>query len=242
MKAEEFCDRVVSKVRWVTQEERETIWGELAGHLADHAEALEEAGRAAEEAEEMAVEAMGDPEEIGGALRQQYPWRWWWLSRMALILNVIVCGSLLIGLLYEPPPLLDNLACRFFPTWQGSDLARLGGFDKVERLDIRERVASHVVYIYGVGLTEDGPAEARAAVTLCVYDTSLLAGPAKVPYGSIYWETETADGPFAPMEQERYYLLRDIPVRRGDETVTVVYDTAGGTARVRVPLPWEETP
>lgn len=239
MRAEEFCDKAVSKVRWVTPEEREEIWKELAGHMADHAGALEETGTAAEEAEALAVEAMGDPEEIGRALARAYPWRWWWLSRMALLACILVCGGMLIGLLYEPPALLDDLACRFFPTWRGSDLGRIGGFDAVEELDLRERVASHVVYVYGAGLSEVTEEGALASVTLCVYSTDPLAGSAKIPYGSIYWETDTEDGEYAPMEQERYYILRNIPARR-DGTVTVVYDSAGGTARIDVPLPWED--
>lgn len=61
-----FCAQVCSVIRW--KPAREAAWRELSDHLKDHAAALEERGIPPEEAAAQAVEAMGDPYEIGHQL------------------------------------------------------------------------------------------------------------------------------------------------------------------------------
>ena len=63
-----FCNQVCKSIRWPPAQRlaRE----ELTAHLEDHAAALEEQGVPPEEAAIQAVEAMGDPKEIGQQLNR----------------------------------------------------------------------------------------------------------------------------------------------------------------------------
>ncbi|MGI6450395.1 MAG: permease prefix domain 1-containing protein [Desulfitobacteriia bacterium] len=67
---EDFCRKVCSFVRY--KRAHRHIYEELHNHIADHAEFLREQGTAPEEAERQAVQAMGDPEEIGRELDKQH--------------------------------------------------------------------------------------------------------------------------------------------------------------------------
>lgn len=63
---EEFCDQVCKSIRWPPAQR--LARKELTAHLEDHAAALEEQGVSPEEAAIQAVEAMGDPYQIGHQL------------------------------------------------------------------------------------------------------------------------------------------------------------------------------
>lgn len=67
----EFCDRVCLMIRWKAA--RGPVADELAAHLEDHAAALMERGTPEEEAAQRALEAMGDPEELGRQLNRAHP-------------------------------------------------------------------------------------------------------------------------------------------------------------------------
>ena len=67
----QFCDQVVRRVRWFPA--RGAIATELRAHLEDHAAALMERGTPEEEAAQRALEAMGDPEELGRQLNRAHP-------------------------------------------------------------------------------------------------------------------------------------------------------------------------
>jgi len=54
----------------LSKKERESARQELMDHIADHTEALCAAGLSPEEAEDRAVAAMGDPNEVGALLRK----------------------------------------------------------------------------------------------------------------------------------------------------------------------------
>ena len=92
-----FCARVCSVIRW--KPAREAAWRELAAHLEDHAAALEAWGIPPEEAAAQAVEAMGDPYEIGHQLDRCYSPLVPRLSRVFFLLALaILLLSLIIGL------------------------------------------------------------------------------------------------------------------------------------------------
>ena len=87
-----FCDQVCASIRWPPA--RHLAREELTAHLEDHAAALEEKGISAEEAAVQAVEAMGDPEEIGRQLdRCHSPL----LPRLSKIFALCSCALFLIG-------------------------------------------------------------------------------------------------------------------------------------------------
>lgn len=84
MDRRDYTDRVLSSLRRVTEKEREAIRSELDGHIEDHMEALRELGYDDELAEERAIAAMGEPDEVGRELNRQYTgWGWVLVSRAA---------------------------------------------------------------------------------------------------------------------------------------------------------------
>lgn len=100
MDRKEYCDRVLAQVGRLTADEANDLRNELAGHIEDHAEALVEHGYTEEDAAARAVELMGDPEETGRALREQY--RHFWLvivQRIAIFVTIIACVQ---GFFYAP--------------------------------------------------------------------------------------------------------------------------------------------
>ena len=91
-----FCAQVCSVIRW--KPAREAAWRELSDHLKDHAAALEERGIPPEEAAAQAVEAMGDPYEIGHQLDRCHSPLVPTLSRIFVLLALAaLLLSLIIG-------------------------------------------------------------------------------------------------------------------------------------------------
>lgn len=98
-----YCAAVCDQVRF--RPDRAAIQSELWDHLEDHAAALEEMGLSREEAKARAVEAMGDPVEVGKALDALHsPVTGWllrvfgWLSNLALaVLCLAVFYALVSG-------------------------------------------------------------------------------------------------------------------------------------------------
>ena len=87
-----WCDTVTRQVRF--RPDRGAIQRELTAHYQDHVRDLERVGYDWKLAEQRALAAMGDPEEIGRALdRVHKPWLGWlWIaSRAVLALTVVAC-------------------------------------------------------------------------------------------------------------------------------------------------------
>lgn len=97
-----YCTAVCDQVRF--RPDRAAIQSELWGHLEDHAAALEETGLSREEAKARAVEAMGDPVEVGKALDALHsPVAGWllrvlgWLSNLTLAILCLAVFCVLIS-------------------------------------------------------------------------------------------------------------------------------------------------
>ena len=86
----DYTQAVCSCLRHATAEEKQAVAQELQDHLADHADALVEAGWDPEEAQAHALDAMGEAKEVGQALDQTFPRRWLVLSRVNLVLAILV--------------------------------------------------------------------------------------------------------------------------------------------------------
>lgn len=90
-----FCEQVCSVIRWKAV--RAPVARELAAHLEDHAAALMERGVPQEEAARRAVEAMGDPYELGHELdRCHSPL----MPRLSVLFTLIGSLTLLLGIAY----------------------------------------------------------------------------------------------------------------------------------------------
>ena len=103
----DFCRTVCAQVR--CRQARLELALELSDHLADHAQALMEAGAAESDAQARAVAAMGDPAELGRALdRLHSPWPWRiyralaWVVGAGLVLTLLVAAEGALEGLYGP--------------------------------------------------------------------------------------------------------------------------------------------
>ena len=92
-----YCTAVCDQVRF--RPDRAAIQSELWGHLEDHAAALEGEGLSREEAKARAVEAMGDPVEVGKALDALHSPLAGWLL-LALTWCAKACGVAALILLF----------------------------------------------------------------------------------------------------------------------------------------------
>ena len=86
----QFCERVTRQLRckW----EAPAVRQELSDHIQDHQAALMAEGMGRDQAEEAAVAAMGDPEELGkalDALHSPWPWRIYHAARTAAFVLLV---------------------------------------------------------------------------------------------------------------------------------------------------------
>ena len=245
MNRNEYCDRVLAQVGRLTADEANDLRNELAGHIEDHAEALVEHGYTEEDAAARAVELMGDPEETGRALREQY--RHFWLvivQRIAIAVTVAACVQAffllpMLGGVYE------SLRERVLPevdeiSWEELD----GAADLHERIAIGSDVVQLNRIEYGV---REG--ERQAVLWASVYD--------RIPGGKVYenlletlvLENERGesmypwlDGNYRSCTGSRgslyvHYGLHTVPLEEGDTYVTFVYDRFGERIETRIELP-----
>lgn len=87
-----YCDRVCSVIRW--KPARKAVQRELMAHMDDHADALKARGVSPDEANQQAVDAMGDPYELGHQLDTCYSSLIPHLSRLFALLAL---AALLLG-------------------------------------------------------------------------------------------------------------------------------------------------
>lgn len=90
-----YGQAVCQYIRHATGREKQAIQAELSAHMEDHAQSLADAGYPKTYARQLAVEAMGDPEEIGRELDRAYPRIWLVFPRAAAV--VVVALALLLA-------------------------------------------------------------------------------------------------------------------------------------------------
>lgn len=100
----DYTQAVCSCLRHATAEEKQAVAQELQDHLADHADALVEAGWDPEQAQAHALEAMGAAQEVGQALDREFPLRWWMLFRVA---GCVLLIALLLAVSWLREPVMD---------------------------------------------------------------------------------------------------------------------------------------
>lgn len=98
MNIKEFCDRVDNALVRVSRNEREEIRRELSDHLEDSVCTLVEAGYSEEDATELAVNSMGEPEEVGKQFQRAYSAVWLWVYRLIIIPTIVSVMYILKGL------------------------------------------------------------------------------------------------------------------------------------------------
>lgn len=236
-----YCQTVVRCLRHATAKERREVGWELQCHLQDHAEALEEAGYSPEQAQAHALEAMGDPKQVGDELSAAFPLRWRVLSRAAGCVALI---ALLLILFWLPEPMANlyhyhqakNNPLSF--QWHQDVPLQLVPLDLQEALP-----GGGTLSIYAAGLAgNDG-----GTYDAYVYTVSYSGGPFQFPNDASRHLTFTAgDQPlsyYSPMSDTQscrtftLYQLRELP---WDTIPTVHFTRNGNQFSAELPLPWQE--
>lgn len=245
MNRNEYCDRVLAQVGRLTSDEANDLRNELAGHIEDHAEALVGHGYTEEDAAARAVALMGDPEETGRALREQY--RHFWLvivQRIAIFVTIVACvqGFFMLPMLSG---VYESLRERVSPTvnsisWEELD----GAADLHERIPIGDDIVQLNRIEYGV---RDG--ERQAVLWVSSYD--------RIPGRKVYerlFETMSLQNERGKTVYDRdgvrysscwgssgslyvHYGQHTVPLEEGDTYVTFVYDRFGERIETRIELP-----
>ena len=146
MDRRQYCDTVTGQLRcrW----EAPAVRQELYDHIQDHQAALMAEGMGREEAEEAAVAAMGDPEELGKALDALHsPWPW-----RVYLLCARCCKAALV--LAVGVPTVVEASTLVMDLLGGEDAAELPGAELfVTPREVDSRVADLARVIgYGVSL------------------------------------------------------------------------------------------
>lgn len=260
MNRTEYTERVLAVLRRADQGERAAIRAELDAHMEDHMACLLELGYSEELAEERTMSAMGDPEEVGRELDQQYGSRFWTvLEGIAVFTLIAVIFQAItgIGILFHAR---DYLQVRFLPEKRLEREIENDSYAMTasQSVDIRVPVGNDILRVYHVSMGDrvDFSPEARgeetilaAKVSLCSYD--------RIPFGTVsnvIWKGITLRNQRGE-ELDQWtagfggssgsygadYISRYTAVEPEDTYVVLEYDQYGTFFSVEIPLP-EVTP
>ena len=235
-----YVEQVLANLRRVTPDERAAIREELDGHIEDHICDLLELGYDEKLAEERAMAAMGDPEEVGRELDKQYPLRWLVLGRVAVVLTVVLCIQALtgFGILFHAR---DSVMARLVPSWRDDTEVAENGAE----LSMRMTVGNDIVRVYRAEVWDLGPTSV-AEIGFCTYD--------RIPGGIVSEELmnglrlENQRGEVKDRNSVRSYGNwgaeygeLSVEVAPGDTYVVLVYEGYGRNVSMEIPLPVEVT-
>ena len=234
----EYTNAVLSQLRRVTGDERESIRAELDAHMEDHICDLVDLGYDEQLAEERTLALMGDPVEVGKELSRVYTgWGWVLLSRAAVLLTVVLCVQALLGL-GVLSDILWSIQARTAPDEIHSDYTAAATL----RPDIRIPVGNDVLRVYRVSVgTRDGVRAAEVALTAYdripggVVSHQLLPNVELADQRGITPEHSLGGGGKGNFGAE--FTLRYVPVQEGDTSITLRYDRLGEHVAVEIPLP-----
>ena len=249
MDRKEYCDRVLAQVGRLTSDEANDLRNELAGHIEDHAEALVEHGYTEEDAAARAVELMGDPEETGRALREQY--RHFWLvivQRAARILTTMLC-VMIAGLIVKSSGLYGAICDRYEVQKPREDWEFWNTETPGTRIPIGDDIVRVDAVSAGAPAKEKLLGNYRAEVLLTGFD--------RIPGGVVYARLLES----LRLENERGEVLFEgsdyaylscvsgsgtlwvhtarhyVSIEPDDTYVTLVYDRLGERIETRIELP-----
>lgn len=115
MNEKEFLQQATSKI--YSFRKKQIIANELHDHIQLKKKRFEEAGYTEEQAEEKAVDNMGDADEIAKALAELHRSRFNWIDLLALLITLaVICAAhyLLNGYAFGDPGVISLLICGIF--------------------------------------------------------------------------------------------------------------------------------
>lgn len=232
----EYTDRVLAALHHVTAKEEAAILAELDGHMEDHICALLDLGYDEELAEQRAMAAMGDPEEVGKELNKQYPLRWLVVGGLAKAAAVwLALALVLFTIADDGTGLLLSWRLRLWPQTVTYEYAASAA------LDTRLRVGNDVVRLKQITVEWDAEGGLVARLRAACYDQSpigIVGGP------DLYLENQRGqrEGAMAVVRGVWYGSCDvRVPIQPGDTYVTVSCGHYGQEAGCQITLPEVET-
>ena len=237
-----FCRAVIQQVNGATKWEKAAICQELREHLEDHAAALTEDGLSAEEAARAAVDAMGDPKEIGEAMNQAYPHLWRRIYTIEKYAAVLLAIAAVFSLFLRTSNTLDHIE----RNWE----ARSFHADSVQVLpmDVTMPVGDQILRVYGVRYgyeTSSGSPLPQLTLYVCTYN--------RIPWGTasidLASQLQVADKQGNPLPSTcisdslpdaRTFGTFNILVDEPPEELILTFDAHGHDASVRFAVPVPE--
>ena len=241
----DYTQAVCSCLRHATAEEKQAVAQELQDHLADHADALVEAGWDPEEAKTHALAAMGEAKEVGRALDREFPLRWLVLSRVNLVLAILVALVLFFPLTSRVEGAVNNLIARTDP-FDSPNHMRSGSIplEDFSPLDLRLSLPNgDVIRYFAIALTEQNDGTYQVELHGVEYHQN----PFREPYYG-EWALEYTINHTLPVHESSgsgspngvTYWSNEIPSLQPGDTLTVSLDVPGVHRSTEIPLPWEE--
>lgn len=257
-----YCERVLECLSRATDKEKEAIRRELEAHMEDHRDALLETGADPEEAQTKAEEAMGDPEEVGKALNQQFSVFWLWVKRVIqlaigfLLLVALVMSQDGSTFLTGPVEVLSGA----WENWRvrqekavefETDFAPEGAIRSWKGWETM-RVGDEVICLVQVDLRPfyRDPGYYEGHFYFCTYNenlfvppnTELLAQLTVTPESGAMVEPEYNWGWGGTPSDELGAAVRGYTglMKEGETYVDVTYDHYGTYVTMRCTLNWEE--
>lgn len=238
MDRREYTDAVLSQLRRVTGDERESIRAELEGHMEDHICDLVDLGYDEETAEARTLEQMGDPAEVGKELSRVYTgWGWVLLGRAAVVLTIVLCIQAMLGL-----GILSNFLWSIQARTVPDEIHSNYYAEATARPDIRIPIGNDVLRVYRVSVGLRARVWA-AEVAMVAYDRIPGGVVSGQLLGNVVLEDQRGSAPdpgLGGSGKSNYgaaYTLVYLPIREGDTSITLRYDRLGETVAVEIPLP-----
>lgn len=242
-----YAKTVCALLHHATQREKEAVQQELEDHLTDHAEALVEAGWDEAHATQHALDAMGDPQEVGQELSKAFPFRWLLLSRLAFWALVLAAAIALWSFVPALAGLPDRLQAQFAP-----DLTTFYQFPIQHFTPLEEKQVfsgGTVLSVYGMGIQPFEGEGVEGYYTVSLASVFYHQNPFRTPaasYGRFWF---TAKGKTEELSIDAYidnsaygtcYFVYTLTIPPTDRTLTFHYSFLGTDYTYDFTPPWEE--
>jgi len=239
----EFCDSVLSAIPRATGGEREAIRAELLDHLSDHREMLVEHGMEELEAERRAIEAMGDPTEIGRAWNEKLSPFWLWLGRLCCVGFVLILLFSSGNILGTADNILESIVARRNPGIYVSE-REVTGYELIWENEptMEKPFGEHIIRIERVELYESRIEKDYIAQIYYVtwhqdvfgkaLDSKVFRWEEKYGPGVTYMGGGSGWGGYVSYAREK------LAVDKGLEAIEISFDYNGNHFEAVIPLDW----
>lgn len=237
----EFCDGVLKEMPRATTGERADIREELTDHLMEHRDMLVEHGVEVLEAERRAIEAMGDPVEIGKAWNEKLSPFWLLLGRVCLVLFVVILWSNLSSIQYKVDRIFKSLDVRYSED-AGTVFREMEGCDLLWMEDpgIKKPFGEHIIRIHRVELWQDRTwDEYILKINYVSYHQDLLGYALGMHvWDALKYEGGEPDGGGGSHIAYATWTSDKLQVEPGQESVSVTMDYNGNHFEADIEIDW----